>query len=446
MPTTAAGTNVNAGPAGLALSRFRHHASRCGTSPRDRACLECFAATLPVVEDAACVGFGPVTRSCRRGALGHATEPRPRSSAPGPAARLSVQNGRTLTAELVAGVGQDARGGDLVGLIGEDVTGDGDVVGAEGVGGDRRGEVEQEQRTECWLGVQVAGRRHAECPAAGRHGQRSLRAAMTCWTETAAWPAAAAWSSDLFHHWLDVWSAVHEQAQDDLDSLEVELRRTHSNGDAWVADGLDRIRLGQIDALGPEYAEIYADLAGANAQLASTTDVLNWLSAQAVGYHFPSFEETSSWAAQNTRAAAIYTDFMMTALTAGYGRLGALAEAPETGFAGRISQGSSGAFSRFLRFTAGSSQKGFTKHGTDFGLNGNWNPGQAVAFRRAVNQHINSTGVRVISGTYRGKPVTHYLDPQTGLNVIADPAGNYVSGWRLGPEQLRHVLENGSLN
>ena len=54
-----------------------------------------------------------------------------------------MQNGRTLTAELVAGVGQDARGGDLVGLIKEDVTGDGDVVGAEGVGGDRRGEVEQ---------------------------------------------------------------------------------------------------------------------------------------------------------------------------------------------------------------------------------------------------------------------------------------------------------------
>src|SRR5262249_19295758 len=94
--------------------------------------------------------------------------------------------------DLVAGVGQDAGGGGLVGLVEEEVALDRDVVCAEGIGGDRGGEVEQEQWTERRVGVQVAGRGHADGPATGRHGQRSLRAAMMCWTETAAWPAAAA--------------------------------------------------------------------------------------------------------------------------------------------------------------------------------------------------------------------------------------------------------------
>ena len=50
-----------------------------------------------------------------------------------------------------------------------------------------------------------------------------------------------------------------------------------------------------------------------------------------------------------------------------------------------------------------------------------------------------------------GKPgavqnlATHFLDPKTGVNVIADPAGNYVSGWKLGAEQLESVLTTGRL-
>jgi len=95
-------------------------------------------------------------------------------------------------AELVAGVGQDAGGGDLVGLVEEEVTLDRDVMGAEGVASDRRGEIEQKEWAERRLGVQIGGRGQADRPAVGRHGQRALRAAMTCWTETAACPPAAA--------------------------------------------------------------------------------------------------------------------------------------------------------------------------------------------------------------------------------------------------------------
>jgi hypothetical protein len=122
---------------------------------------------------------------------------------------------------------------------------------------------------------------------------------------------------------------------------------------------------------------------------------------------------------------------------------GALRRAIRPG--GPAAGGAQGAFSRILGFTERNLQKGFTKHGADFGLSGNWNPGRAAEFSRAVNQHINSPGVRTITGTYRGNPVTHYLDPSSGLNVVADPAGNYVSGWRLGAEQLEGVLTTGRL-
>jgi RHS repeat-associated protein len=101
--------------------------------------------------------------------------------------------------------------------------------------------------------------------------------------------------------------------------------------------------------------------------------------------------------------------------------------------------------SRVLGFTARDLQKGFTKHGADFGITGNWNTGRAVEFSRAVNQHINSPGVRAITGTYRGDAVIHYLNPTSGLNVISDMAGNYVSGWKLGANQLKSVTTTGRL-
>jgi hypothetical protein len=112
---------------------------------------------------------------------------------------------------------------------------------------------------------------------------------------------------------------------------------------------------------------------------------------------------------------------------------------------GSAAGGGQGAFSRILGFTERNLQKGFTKHGADFGMTGNWNPSRAADYSRAVNQHINAPGVRSITGTYRGNPVTHYVDPNTGLNVIADQAGNYVSGWRLSAEQLESVLTTGRL-
>jgi RHS repeat-associated protein len=104
-----------------------------------------------------------------------------------------------------------------------------------------------------------------------------------------------------------------------------------------------------------------------------------------------------------------------------------------------------GAFSRILSISPRLAQKGFGKHGSALGLTGNWNPSRAAEFSAAVNKHINHPVVQVIEGRYRGIDVTHYLDPRTGVNVIADRAGNYISVWRLGAEQLESVLKTGRL-
>ncbi|MES2930368.1 MAG: colicin D domain-containing protein [Patescibacteria group bacterium] len=66
----------------------------------------------------------------------------------------------------------------------------------------------------------------------------------------------------------------------------------------------------------------------------------------------------------------------------------------------------------------------------------------SVVKRRLCN---NSAGVQAINGTYRGQSVIHYLNPNTGLNVISSPSGQFISGWKLNPVQLKNVLEHGGL-
>jgi RHS repeat-associated protein len=101
--------------------------------------------------------------------------------------------------------------------------------------------------------------------------------------------------------------------------------------------------------------------------------------------------------------------------------------------------------SKILSRTPRNLQKFFGKHGADFGLTGNWNPARAAEASRAIHQHINKPGVNPIKGSYRGKPATHYLDSSTGLNVVADPAGNFVTGYKLSPQQMRDILTTGHL-
>ncbi len=89
-------------------------------------------------------------------------------------------------------------------------------------------------------------------------------------------------------------------------------------------------------------------------------------------------------------------------------------------------------------------QKKF-KHAGDFGVDGGHSKANAAKFSAAIHRHINAAGTQRIVGTCRNAPAAHYLDPKTGLNVVSDLDGNFITGFRLGSGQLDDVLTNGRL-
>lgn len=85
------------------------------------------------------------------------------------------------------------------------------------------------------------------------------------------------------------------------------------------------------------------------------------------------------------------------------------------------------------------------KHAGDFGISGNANNKTITEFNAAIQNHIAASGTQAIQGTYRGHAVTHFLDASTGLNVVRDSSGGFLSGWKLSPKQLEHVTTTGNL-
>jgi hypothetical protein len=100
--------------------------------------------------------------------------------------------------------------------------------------------------------------------------------------------------------------------------------------------------------------------------------------------------------------------------------------------------------SRSVSFRESQLQHAF-RHADDFGVTGNWNKAAGEAFQRAIQNHVDDAATQVIQGTYRGQPATHFYNPNTGLNVIRTQGGEFWSGWRLSPQQVQHLLRNGSL-
>lgn len=89
-------------------------------------------------------------------------------------------------------------------------------------------------------------------------------------------------------------------------------------------------------------------------------------------------------------------------------------------------------------------QKKF-KHATDFGVVGNYSAANATKFQQAIESHIASPAAKIIQGTYRGNPVTHIYNPATGINVMVEKTGEFISGWKLNSAQAGNVLTRGSL-
>nr|WP_276208168.1 colicin D domain-containing protein [Vibrio neptunius] len=85
------------------------------------------------------------------------------------------------------------------------------------------------------------------------------------------------------------------------------------------------------------------------------------------------------------------------------------------------------------------------KHAVDFGVKGNCNSTNLKQFDQAIRDHIIAPGTQKIDGSYRGDKVQLHTDPTTGLTVILEPDGKFLSGWKLNPKQLECVLNTGKL-
>ena len=95
-------------------------------------------------------------------------------------------------------------------------------------------------------------------------------------------------------------------------------------------------------------------------------------------------------------------------------------------------------------FTRSQLQHAF-KHAKDFEVLGNPSNATLSEFSSAIQAHVESATTRAIEGAYRGQAVTHYVNPSSGINVIQDASGNFLSGWKLSPQQMEHVLSTGKL-
>ena len=84
------------------------------------------------------------------------------------------------------------------------------------------------------------------------------------------------------------------------------------------------------------------------------------------------------------------------------------------------------------------------KHAPDFNIDGNYNPVNRRLFQEAIIDHMREFKPR--PGSFHGKEVDHYLDPDTGLNVMIDKnSKRFISAWKLNDEQLENVINRGSL-
>lgn len=51
----------------------------------------------------------------------------------------------------------------------------------------------------------------------------------------------------------------------------------------------------------------------------------------------------------------------------------------------------------------------------------------------------------MIKGTYHNRPVTHYYNPKTGINIIRGKDGEFISAWKLSEKQADYILKDGKL-
>lgn len=95
-------------------------------------------------------------------------------------------------------------------------------------------------------------------------------------------------------------------------------------------------------------------------------------------------------------------------------------------------------------FTDKQLQKKFARHAKDFEITGNYNVANRELFRRKLIEHMKATHACI--GTYRRQEVYHYYNPDTKINVMVNRTNDeFISGWLLGPTQVKHMELDGNI-
>ncbi|WP_373925191.1 colicin D domain-containing protein [Duganella sp. sic0402] len=85
------------------------------------------------------------------------------------------------------------------------------------------------------------------------------------------------------------------------------------------------------------------------------------------------------------------------------------------------------------------------KHAHCLGIAGQASNVTLDAFRLALTRHVQSLDTRLVQGSFRGIPVTHFVNFRTGLNVMRDSRGYFLSVWILSAVQMMHMVNGGKL-
>jgi len=85
------------------------------------------------------------------------------------------------------------------------------------------------------------------------------------------------------------------------------------------------------------------------------------------------------------------------------------------------------------------------KHAHYFGIAGPANKTTLETFRLALMRHVQSPDTHILQGSFRGVPVTHFVNVDTRLWVMRDAGGDFLSAWKLNLVQLSHLMKTGRL-
>ncbi|WIY03849.1 colicin D domain-containing protein [Amycolatopsis mongoliensis] len=86
------------------------------------------------------------------------------------------------------------------------------------------------------------------------------------------------------------------------------------------------------------------------------------------------------------------------------------------------------------------------KHAKDFGVDSNWSRAAANEYEQALRRFAEDPANEVnLAGTYRGDPAILIYNQFSRVCEVLRPDGTYWTGWKLNPQQLKNVVERGSL-